>query len=78
VPIGDAKNVTGSLENWKCWVAVLASFSLGFQGIVPSALADDAQRVIPAILMQVFHGQRCNFGAVKSYLQPYRQDGAVP
>jgi hypothetical protein len=30
VPIGDAKNVTSSLGNWKCWVAVLASFSLGF------------------------------------------------
>ena len=30
VPIGDAKNVTSSSENWKCWAAVLASFSLGF------------------------------------------------
>jgi hypothetical protein len=30
VPIGDAKNITNRLKNWKCWAAVLASFSLGF------------------------------------------------
>jgi hypothetical protein len=44
----------------------------------PSALADHTQRVIAAILVQVFHAQRRNFGAAKSYLQPYRQDGTVP
>jgi hypothetical protein len=47
------------------------------QGIVPAALAGDAQRVIAAILMQIRDDQRRDFGATEPRLQLHYQNGPV-
>jgi hypothetical protein len=49
----------------------------GWQARRASAFAAYAQRIVPAVLMQVFHRQGCDFGPPKSYLQPHGQDGPV-
>jgi hypothetical protein len=48
------------------------------QRITSAAFAQNAQRIIPAILVQIPDRERGNFGAAETYLQADRQNCAIP